>query len=119
MRNQKYNPCKPLSLEDKIWIAAFWDGEGHACVVDQHHRDGHFTRCARVGIAQDEREVLEWIRVTTGIGSIYPDKKYFRWMTSGLAAVSFLKEIQPWVRTQKHLESLDRVLVYYETRTHA
>jgi hypothetical protein len=54
---------------DKAYIAGFFDGEGHVCIVLNGLPEIWQTRIT-VGITQNNREVLEWIQGIYG-GSLY------------------------------------------------
>ena len=91
-----------MDEKDLIYIAAFWEGEGHAGIYSQSlHKK---LALLEVGIDQKDPLVLYWIKDVTGYGNIRKDNRgcgLFRWRVKGKKAKKFLTVIYPYLKFRK------------------
>lgn len=104
--------CQPLSDIDASYIAGFFDGEGSYIL---HGRGDAKTSSItfRVTVVGSKPMVLEWLRDVTGMSGVVisePSKPgwapRYVWTVNGDAAVSFTKQILPFVRLKKEQAEL-------------
>lgn len=103
-----------VSEVDAAYIAGFFDGEG--CVsLGMHNKrstTGRGYHYLRVFVANTNLEVLEWLSKTLGFGHPQPQKKkegqrqVWRYMLSGVRAISFLEIVYPYLQVKKNLAEI-------------
>jgi len=92
-----------MGLEDLIYIAGFFDGEG--CVVISHSkRRGKWYHRLRVQVSQKEKEILKFIQRKFG-GYLYNNNAnghyLWHWGIGDIKAYNFLKQIYPYLKGKR------------------
>lgn len=95
----------PLDLG---YIAGFFDGEGSVGIVRPKARNGKRYPKLRARIAQNQRDVLEWISATVGFGCVHTEKRLYgrerklmhRFVVTDQQAERFLAVIRPYLRVK-------------------
>ncbi len=100
---------KILSPQDAAYIAGVIDGEGTIALV---RRQKDHNRCLSLGISNNDRGILNWIRKTIGVGNIITKKLYKeKWFTSftyqvhGRQAYEVVQQCVPYLRGYKKLRA--------------
>ena len=97
-----------MTETDKAYIAGFIDGEGSIGLRKCHTNRGYFDTIIRLRITNTNRDVLEWIKAKTGIGSVRQwarcsdkHKARFEWYCAGKKALIVLREVHPYLLIKK------------------
>jgi hypothetical protein len=95
---------KPESL---AYIAGFFDGEGCICIFKRNVYKPEKTYTYydyRIDIANNEKDVLDWIKHTVGFGCVVKKsrsgnrKQGWSYVVSGSRTIEFLNLIKPYLR---------------------
>lgn len=104
----KYNRPKAdvheLLIAEAAYLAGLVDGEGHISIYGGYGKsDPHRFRIA-LGIANTSLLMLDWVRMTTGVGGISSQgqptprqKPVFQWNISSENAYAVLAQIKPYL----------------------
>jgi hypothetical protein len=108
---------REISPEIKAWAAGFFDGEGTLALRKTHRCATYFLL---VRVSNLDRKVLEELRTLWG-GRIYKRpgtgsnrRPYYEWSLSPTDAVTFLKDIQPFVRTEKNIKRINLAIRFQD-----
>ena len=114
-----------MEPSEAAYLAGLFDGEGSVYIkrMDQmkHKRPGkpvHKVWVIRMEIAMTDKEVLEWVWETTGVGAFGPRKvkegykPQWRWRASHRDALKVCKILWPYSRTKLH--KIEQVIDHYE-----
>lgn len=109
----------PLKEVEKAYIAGIVDGEG-TVTLTRHHRNQ--TPSPHVSVANNDLELLEWIKSKVG-GIIVSKKKRlahhnnsYAWSVRQDKAIQFLKEIQRYLIVKEKQARL--IVTEYKAVTH-
>lgn len=109
--------CLPLSPADAAYLAGFFDGEGSYILHGRGGLTGSIT--FRVAVVGSKPLVIEWIAEVTGLSSAQVREPAvagwaprWTWTVNGDAAVSFTKQIRPYIRLKT--EQADLGLAFQE-----
>lgn len=101
--------CRTLTVPEAAYIAGFWDGEGSIFLIPR--ANGSFGLL--VTVTNTDRAVMDWVTEVTGVGRSFAREQHnpkhkptFWWQASGDAALTFLRQIEPYMRvkrTQAHI----------------
>lgn len=112
------NEINNISIEDAIYIAGLFDGEGCISLSKNHtikEKDGYRTPTftLRAVIRMTNADIINWLYITVG-GIIYNNcnsparmkyspkcKPYHQWGAAGRNAIYFLKQIYPYLKVKK------------------
>lgn len=101
----EFPTCRPLISTDAAYIAGLMDAEGSIAL--NYRRHGR-ERQLLISLVTSERELLEYLTRTTGVGQITtadPAARSrpasHRWSVSGRRAAELLDQITPYLRTYK------------------
>ena len=100
-----------LSETEAAYIAGFIDGEGSIGLSDRG-KEARKTRdliyIMKISISNTNRDVLEWIRLKIGFGSIYTARKgnnkhkqSYQWAIVGRRCVDLLEWIYPYLKVKR------------------
>lgn len=91
------NEVTPVEV---AWLAGIYEGEGSCAITN--------GRAIRVEIVMTDKDVMERIQFTTGLGSIRTVprrtedyKEAYRWSIGSSDAVTFLQTIMPWLGSRR------------------
>lgn len=91
---------KQLAVADAAYIAGFIDGEGSITLVKRPSG----TVTLRVFASNCHKETLEWLKTTTGVGSVTPHQRgnakhapSWYWNCAANAAETLLRQIRPYM----------------------
>lgn len=92
-----------LSDTDAAYIAGFLDGEGSISLNKSHKNDGRTPSYSlSVKITQNDRNVLDWIKVTVGMGTICTHSyRSNQWTFRSYRVIDFLKQIYPYLKVKR------------------
>ncbi len=102
------------------YLAGFMDGEGWITQQKGSSTNASTYRLLQVGIGQNTREVLDWIKQIYG-GNVYtrlpkhrsPNIGY-QWQITGEPAAEMLRDVIPFLRIKK--SKAEELLLAWETR---
>ncbi|QZE11297.1 LAGLIDADG endonuclease [Streptomyces phage Forrest] len=100
-----------MNENDLSYIAGFFDGEGCAYVSNPKASNGKRYPRVLAKIAQNDREVLDWIAELFGFGKVYGKGDGTANMNIVFAskqARKFLTAVEPYLRVKK--ESVTEIL---------
>jgi len=108
---------RPLSIEDKAYIAGLVDGEGTLTINYKLHKErGDGCYQPIVGIDNTNKAVINWIHDVTGLGYVNTQrnkgssgssKPMFRWRVHKIDDVAmFLDQITPFLTIKRRLGEL-------------
>ena len=102
-----------MTETEKAYIAGFIDGEGSIGFRKTHSERGYYDTTVRLRVTQCSREVLDWIKIVTDIGSVRQwarcsnkHQSRFEWYCSGKNAIALLKLLYPYLLVKKPQASL-------------
>ena len=114
-----------MNDSDAAYLAGLFDGEGSVYYKKtkqiKHNRPGkpiHNVWVIRMEIAMTDKEVLEWVWETTGVGAFGPRKvkkgykPQWRWRASHRDALKVCKWLWPYAQTKLH--KIEQVIDHYE-----
>ena len=114
-----------MNDSDAAYLAGLFDGEGSVYFKKmnqvKHKRPGkpvHKVWVIRLEIAMTDKEVLEWVWETTGVGSFGPRKvkkgykPQWRWRAAHRDALKVCKWLWPYAQTKLH--KIEQVIDHYE-----
>ena len=114
-----------MNDSDAAYLAGLFDGEGSIYFKKmnqiKHNRTGkpvHKVWVIRMEIAMTDKEVLEWVWETTGVGSFGPRKvkkgykPQWRWPAAHRDALKVCKWLWPYAQTKLH--KIEQVIDHYE-----
>lgn len=106
----------PIDVIDAAYIAGIVDGEG-TITLTRKHRDEH--RQLAITISSTERPLLEFIKLTTGVGKITNKRvskehhaASYTYAVYNRQALALLSAIHPFLRTYKRVRA-DLILKHY------
>jgi len=119
----RFHMSRPATLEEKVYAAGLFDGEGCIDVVvrSTHNRAAavSVSHCPRAHINITNKEVLLWLKSIWG-GTISDRKNLpahwkpaWCWMMGGENAIRFIRDIEPWLII-KHSQA--KVVLKFQTR---
>ena len=110
---------------DAAYLAGLFDGEGSVYFKKmkqkKHKRPGkpvHNVWVIRLEIAMTDKEVLDWVWETTGVGALRPRKvkkgykPQWRWRAAHRDALKVCKWLWPYAQTKLH--KIEQVIDHYE-----
>lgn len=106
---------KPLTEGQKAYIAGILDGEGCIHISRKTDKTMRYGYCYRlsVSVTNTSLELLEWLRVTTDLGSVtdvkHPNpraKPYAIWSTWSLQSRQLLEACLPYMIVKKDQATL-------------
>lgn len=91
-----------MKLEEKAYIAGIIDGEGSIMLI-KFHKNQFPSPC--LSVSSTSYQLLNWIRKTTGLGSIHSKKNYkpdihqnsYSYTVKYNDALSLIEEIEPYL----------------------
>ena len=102
----KYKSVNKLSREDSAYLGGLIDGEGTITLTRRHKG---FNRYLGVTISSTERQILEWVLKTVGVGNITNKRTYsekhapsYTYQVFSQQALGILEQIYPYLRTYKN-----------------
>lgn len=105
---------------EKAYIAGFVDGDGSIGLRKCHSERGYIDTLVRLRVTQASKEILDWIGLTTGAGTVRQwarcsnrHRSRFEWYCSGRKALAVIREIYPYLLVKKLQAEI--VLKYEET----
>jgi len=105
-----------INVIDAAYIAGVVDGEG-TITLTRKHRDEH--RQLAISISSTERPLLEFIKLTTGVGKITNKRvseehhaPSYTYAVYNRQALALLSAIQPFLKTYKSIRA-DLILKHY------
>ena len=114
-----------MQPSEAAYLAGLFDGEGSVYFKKmkqiKHQRPGkptHNVMVIRMEIAMTDKEVLEWVWETTGVGAFGPRKvkegykPQWRWRAAHRDALKVCKELWPYAQTKLH--KIEQIIDYYE-----
>ena len=114
-----------MNDSDAAYLAGLFDGEGSVYFKKmnqiKHKRPGkpvHKVWVIRMEIAMTDKEVLEWVWETTGVGAFGPRKvkkgykPQWRWRAAHRDALKVCKWLWPYAQTK--LNKIEQVIDHYE-----
>ena len=114
-----------MEISDAAYAAGLFDGEGSVYFKRMKQRKNtrpgkpiHNVTVIRMEIAMTDKEVLEWVWETTGVGAFGPRKvqkgykPQWRWRASHRDALKICKELWPYAQTKLH--KIEQVIDHYE-----
>ena len=111
-----YKTCRRITVEEAAYLAGLIDGEGTIALSKRHRNE---QRQLVVSISSTERELLEWVRMATGVGKITRKRTVSERHAPGLAyavsnrqALDVLRQVHPYLRSYKQTRA-DLVLKEY------
>jgi len=100
-----YRSTQTLKPVDAAYIAGLIDGEGTVTLGRKHRND---NRQLVVSISSTERDLLEYVQKTAGVGKITGKRTYstrhapsYTYTVTNRQAMSLLKQIHEYLRTYK------------------
>ena len=94
-----------LSTPDAAYIAGIIDGEGTVTLTRKHKNE---NRQLVVSISSNERNILEFVLIKTGVGKITTKKTYqahhqaaFAYAITNRQALNLLEQIFPYLQSYK------------------
>ena len=91
-------------LEDLIYFAGFFDGEGCISIARQKKKWGNpdqpYFHRLRINLAQKDPSVLKQVYDIVG-GSLHCSNGVWKWYADDASAVEFLKSITPFLRIKQ------------------
>ena len=107
-----------MTCYDLMWLAGFWEGEGWVSFSNRgksYYKDKVYTTSAQlqVGLAQNDRTPLDWVKLYFGGGVYKNSKKCFHWRGNGPTGQRFLKIIRPYLRLKFRQDKVDWALEAY------
>ena len=99
-----------LTETESAYIAGFIDGEGCIGLSDrgkEARKERDLVYIMKISISNTNRDVLEWIRLRIGHGSIYVSKKTkghkqsYQWTMVGRRCVDLLEWIYPYLKVKR------------------
>ena len=114
-----------MNASDAAYLAGLFDGEGSVYYKKmkqkKHNRPGkpiHNVWVIRMEIAMTDKEVLEWVWETTGVGAFGPRKvkkgykPQWRWRVAHRDALKVCKWLWPYAQVKLH--KLEQIIDHYE-----
>ena len=100
---------KPISEVEAAYLAAFIDGEGTVTLSRVHLGQ---MRYLVVSACNNEREIIDWVQKTTGIGHVtrkhrasVAHAENFTWRVASRRALQLLERIAPYMLGYKRLRA--------------
>jgi len=100
-----------LSLQDAIYIAGLFDGEGCIMLLKQSRLKEQCktpTYILRVVVKMSNEDIIKWLHATIGgrfYSCVWPKapqyKSYYQWGIAGKNAITFLRQIYPYLRVKR------------------
>ena len=99
-----------MNVQDATYLAGFFDGEGTVGLRHAHRTrniDGKDSFTLRIRITQTNEDVMNWVKIITGTGTVYKKKTApgfkdaWEWATSGTMAVQVLREMYPFLKVKR------------------
>lgn len=111
-----------LSNEEKAYIAGIIDGEG-SIMLTRFHKKQLPAPC--ITIASTSLELLEWVKIKAGLGSIKSKKNYnpihhkdsFTYIIRYNEAILLLKEVEPYLVIEQKKLRAQLILNEYKNLT--
>jgi len=111
-----------MTPEEKAYIAGIIDGEG-SIMLTRFHKNQHHAPC--VTIASTTLELLEWIQLKTGVGTIKLKKNYkpsihtssYTYIVKYNDAINFISEIEPYLVISQKKRRAQLILNEYKKCT--
>ena len=95
-----------LSEIDVAYISGLIDGEGSLCICRRKRVDryGSYQLIPQVLLVNTDKEILEWVQKSLGIGSIRENSNRGRWKRCWVLRIVGMKNLHPILkRLQPHL----------------
>jgi hypothetical protein len=99
-----------ISVADLAYIAGFVDGEGTISIVTAKRRDriGHIYHRPLLSIHNTDRPILEWIKITLGVGMIHASsirgvgrKQVYKYAVHCSTAIQVAALLLPYLRVKR------------------
>jgi hypothetical protein len=112
---------RPITDEDAIWIAGFFDGEGHVGITRTLGKKSHHSVIygLKTTLTNTRLDILDMIRKLIGMGTLYKKSPHEGWKQGWTLNLTrpeiepFLKRILPYLRLKK--EQAKIMLEFLET----
>ena len=95
---------RDVNVEDLAYIAGFFDGEGCAYInYPKAHKNGKRYPRLNAKVAQNDRDVLDWIQGLLGCGNVHKKRTAdcYDLVFTYKSARIFLTAIEPYLRVKK------------------
>jgi hypothetical protein len=108
-----------MTKADLNWLAGFWEGEGWVSFSDHslsYYKDKIYRRTAQfqVGLAQNDRTPLDWVKTHFGGGVYKNSGNCFHWRGNGPIGRKFLQTLLPYLRLTFRIDKVKWAIHSYE-----
>ena len=114
-----------MEINDAAYLAGLFDGEGSVYFKRMKQRKNtrpgkpiHNVTVIRMEISMTDKEVLQWVWETTGVGAFGSKKvkegykPQWRWRAAHRDALKVCKELWPFAQTKLH--KIEQIIDYYD-----
>ncbi len=107
-----------MNTGDLNWLAGFWEGEGWVSFSNKsksYYKNKVYRHTAQlqVGLAQNDRTPLDWVKDHFGGGVYKNTGKCYHWRGNGPIGRRFLESLIPYLRLNFRLEKVNWALAAY------
>ncbi len=108
-----------ITKSDLNWLAGFWEGEGWVSFSARsrsYYKDKIYSNSAQlqVGLAQNDRTPLDWVKKHFGGGVYKNTGKCFHWRGNGPIGRNFLEKLLPFMRLTFRTTKIKWALAAYK-----
>ena len=104
----------PMTKLERAYLAGIVDGEGSICLVRSHARSSHRHVYPTLRVCNTSEELLEWIQMRCGIGTVSMQKneygRIYHWQAASNDAIKILAQIKKYLIIKQDQAELALVL---------
>lgn len=104
-------------IEDVAWAAGLFEGEGAVMIARTNGNPARKSYFLQLVVAMTDEEPVRWLAETWG-GSLHRQhvvkhwRPSLRWVTSGNDAAAFLRDIEPFVKSDRLRRKVELALAF-------